>query len=79
MEYRIYEKIQKAFGESTLNNNKFKKALDSIKWDCTFFADVEYYFLIGKLTITTPSLNPFVEMDWKPCAFFSGENSYLEF
>ena len=79
MEYRIYEKLQRAFGASTLNNNKFKKALDSIKWDCTFFADGEYYFLIGKLTITTPSLNPFVGMDWRPSAYFSGEKACIEF
>ena len=66
----IFYKLKNAFECSTQNNNLFEKALKSIKWDKTFFADNEYYFIKGDMTITTPSLNPF-NMDWEVSAIFN--------
>ena len=65
MEYNIYESLNEAYGKSTLNNNLFKKAVESVKWESVFKADGEIYFQFGKLTLTVESLNPFKEA-WKP-------------
>ena len=66
----IFYKLKNAFECSTQNNNLFEKALKSIKWDNTFFADDEYYFIKCDLTFTTPSLDPF-NMDWEASAIFT--------
>jgi hypothetical protein len=77
MTLNLYYKIKEAYEISTHNTNYFKKALESIKWDNTFFADGEHYFIKADMTFTTPSLDPF-NMDWRPSALFE-DGSFLEF
>lgn len=71
-ELEIFETLKEAFDTSTLNNNRFLEVLNSIKWDAQFTADCEFYFCLGSLTFTTPSLNPFeVTKDWEVCGQFT--------
>lgn len=65
MEYKLYEILNEAYGASTQNNNLFKKAIDSVKWEDTFEADGETYFCKGDLILTVTSLDPF-KQTWKP-------------
>lgn len=68
----IFNILEEAYGRSTQNNNAFARALSKIKWDYTFYADGEHYFVLDNLTFTTPSLDPFSpDMEWKPSATFS--------
>lgn len=74
----IFETLKSAFGLSTHNNNRFKKAIESIKWDNHYKADDEHYYEVGDMTFITPSLNPFECDAWrKPAAFIN--HSYIEF
>lgn len=73
----IYYALKNSYEESTLNSNFFAKRLDRIKWDSTFEADGEYYFILDDMTFTTPSLDPF-NMPWKPSAIFR-DGCVLEF
>ena len=66
----IFEKLKNAYECSTHKANYFKQALESVKWDHTFFADEEYYFIKGDLTFTTPSLDPF-STEWAPSGMFT--------
>lgn len=79
MEFKIFETIKEAFETSTHNDNRFLKALKSVRWEAEFTADGEFYFCLGALTFTTPSLNPFeVTKDWAACAMFAdGSTIYL--
>lgn len=77
MEYRLYEEIKNAYEASTASTNFFKQMIESVKWDSTFYADGEFYFVKNGLTITTPSLDPF-NMSWKPAALFA-DGSLLSF
>ena len=61
----IIETLNTAYGASTQADNKFERAIKSIKWDETFEADGEKYFVLGNLTLTVEDLNPFAE-NWKP-------------
>lgn len=61
----LFYKLKNAYEVSTRNYNSFKQALESVKWDETFYADNEYYFIKGGFTFTTTSLDPF-EVEWKP-------------
>lgn len=72
MEYRLYERIKEAFETSTMSYNRFAKVIRSIKWDNQFQADGEYYFTLGRLIFTTPSLDPFqIGRSWRPEVTFS--------
>ena len=74
----LINKITNAFNNSTLNNNLFEKVLNSVKWDRTYFADNEYYFVIGGCIFTTPSLNPFkITKTWRP-SFLTSDGSLIE-
>lgn len=75
--FNIFSDIKEAYECSTISNNVFKRFVESIKWDSSFFADGEFYFVKGGFTFTTPSLDPF-DMDWKPSAMFS-DGSVIEF
>ena len=75
--FELFNKLKTAYEVSTHNHNSFKEVLDSIKWDNTFYADNEYYFIKGDLTLTTTSLNPF-EVEWTPEVLFS-DGSVLTF
>jgi len=44
-ELKLYETLKNAWDTTTRNTNRFGIALKSIKWDNTFFADGEYYFV----------------------------------
>ena len=69
--YSIYEAIKEAFETSTLRVNRFERVIRSIRWDNQFEADGEYYFNLGAMTFTTPSLNPFeITKDWRPSFIF---------
>jgi len=61
----LFATLKNAYEVSTHNDNRFAEILKSLKWDSTFYADGEYYFLKGEQTFTTPSLDPF-NMPWKP-------------
>lgn len=77
--YDIFTAIKEAYETSTHSFNRFEKKLNSIKWDSKFFADDEFYFVLGNMTITTPSLDPFkCSKAWGPAAMFS-DGSYIEF
>lgn len=65
----IIEALNTAYGTSTPSNNKFEKLINSIKWDKTFEADGEKYFVLGDLTFTIEDLNPFNE-NWKPTVMY---------
>lgn len=74
----IFETLKSAFGLSTHNNNRFKKAIEGVKWENHYEADDEHYYEIGDMTFITPSLNPFECDEWrKPAAFINHE--YIEF
>ena len=73
----LFYKLKNAYEVSTHNYNSFKQALESVNWDHKFYADNEYYFVKGNLTLTTTSLNPF-EVEWKPEALFA-DGSLLTF
>ena len=75
--FTLFENLKNAYEVSTPNHNSFKQALESVNWDHTFYADNEYYFIKGNLTLTTTSLNPF-EVEWSPEAIFS-DGSVLTF
>ena len=69
--FDTFLKLEEAYGRSTQNDNAFARALSQIKWDSTFYADGEHYFVRGDFTFTTPSLDPFgADMEWKPSAMF---------
>ena len=67
--FTLYETLKEAYETTTQNNNRFLSAISLVKWDDMFYADGEYYFLKGDLTITVEDTNPFKEQ-WKPTAFF---------
>ena len=77
MEYNLYEKLKEAYETTSAKFNNFKTAIDNIKWDQTFEADGEIYYILGKFTLTIENINPFKEQ-WKPTVFTS-DNSILEF
>lgn len=68
--FTLYENLKNAYEVSTHNHNSFKQAIESVNWDEKFFADNEYYFVKGDLTLTTTSLNPF-EVEWTPEVLFA--------
>nr|DAT81710.1 MAG TPA: hypothetical protein [Caudoviricetes sp.] len=70
MELKLLERLKEAYETSSRNFNNFKEAIESVKWEHKFKADGEYYFIIGKLTITVENLDPFEEK-WKPTAIFN--------
>lgn len=65
----IIETLNTAYGTTTPADNKFEKAINSIKWEKTFEADGEKYFVLGDLTLTVEDLNPFNE-NWKPTVMY---------
>ena len=73
--YDIYENLLEAYETSTMNANRFLKAINKIAWDQTFEADGEFYFLKDRFTLMTPSLDPF-HMEWRPSVLF-GDGSYI--
>lgn len=75
--FTLYENLKNAYEVSTHNHNSFKQAIKSVNWDEKFFADNEYYFVKGDLTLTTTSLNPF-EVEWTPEVLFA-DGSLLTF
>lgn len=70
MEFKMYEKLKEAWETTTQSCNRFKKAIEAIKWENTFQADGETYFIKGGLTLTVENLNPFKEQ-WHPEVMFS--------
>ena len=79
MTFDLFTNLKEAFNASTHNNNLFADLIGRIRWDDTFFADGEHYFVKGNMTFTTPSLNPFeITKNWMPSAIFS-DGSYIEF
>lgn len=68
----LKQKLEEAFGASTKSYNRFKEFVISLGWDCSFYADGEYYFVKDDITFTTPSLNPFEVMhSWDMCLMTS--------
>lgn len=65
----LFLKIKEAYETSTHNHNRFRELLNSVKWDNTFYAENEYYFLKDDMTFTTPSYDPF-NIKWKASAMW---------
>ena len=76
-ELKIYERLKEAYETTTSSHNRFLEAIKNIKWDNSFIADNEYYYILGGMIFTTQSLNPFNEK-WKPSIIFS-DSSSIEF
>lgn len=66
----LYYNIKEAYETSTHNCNRFSNLLNCINWDSSFYADEEFYFIKGDMTLTTPSLDPF-NMKWEATAIFN--------
>lgn len=64
-EFKIIERLQNAYNATTMSCNKFANELNKIRWDKTFKADGELYFIKDKLVLTVENTNPFQEQ-WKP-------------
>lgn len=75
--FELYNNLKTAYEVSTHSFNAFKQAIEAVKWDNTFFADNEHYFVKGDFTLTTTSLNPF-EVEYAPEALFA-DGSLLTF
>ena len=75
--FELFINLKNAYEVSTHNHNSFKQAIESVDWDDTFYADNEYYFIKGNMTLTTTSLNPF-KVEWPPEALFA-DGSLLTF
>lgn len=73
----LYFTLKEAYETTTMNCNRFKKAINKIKWDKIFEADGETYFVLGGLSLTVENINPF-KAQWKP-TIFTPDNSILEF
>lgn len=66
----LVEKLNNAYNNSTQPNNRFAKAIKSIKWDNVFEADGETYYCKGdNFTLTVENIDPFKQM-WKPSIMF---------
>ena len=75
----IFYNLKEVYEVSTRNCNAFEKALNSIAWENKFFADGEHHFMIGDMTFSPPSLDPFkISNDWEPSAMFD-DGSYVSF
>lgn len=78
-ELQLYNSLKHAWEVSTLSDNAFGRALDSVDWEETFYADGEHYFLKGGFIFTTPVLDPFGDRgDMSPSAVFS-DRSMMSF
>lgn len=66
----LFYELKNAYDVSTHNVNRFLQTIKSIKWEDTFFADDEYYFIKDNMTFITTSLNPF-EVERVPEAIFT--------
>ena len=75
-ELRLYEKLKEAYETTTKKYNRFKEVIESIKWDNTFSADGEQYYIKGDLTLTIENIDPFSEA-WKPTVWI--ESNYYSF
>lgn len=77
MEFTLFETLKEAYETSTLSLNRFKTAIDRIKWDTVFNADGETYYCKGGFSLTIENINPFKE-SWKPTCIFS-DGSMIQF
>ncbi len=77
MEFTLYEKLKEAYETSTHSNNRFKTAINSIRWDNIFNADGETCFCLKGFSLMVENLDPFNEA-WRPSVFFS-DGTFLEF
>ena len=55
-ELRLYEKLKEAYETTTKKYNRFKEVIESIKWDNTFSADGEQYYIKNNLTLTIENI-----------------------
>lgn len=71
---QLYELLKDAYESTTKNYNRFKKVIESTKWDNAFYADGEHYFIKDNFTLTIENIDPFKEA-WKPTVWI-GSNYY---
>ena len=76
-EIKLYEILKEGYETTSQKINRFKDAIDRIKWDQTFEADGEMYFIKNGFTLTIENINPFKE-NWKPTVYFS-DGSVIQF
>lgn len=69
---QLYELLKDAYESTTKNYNRFKKVIESTKWDNTFTADGEHYFIKDNLTLTIENTDPFKEA-WKPTVWIGSD------
>lgn len=75
-ELELYEKLKEAYETTTHSYNRFAETIEQIKWDDTFKADGEIYFVKEGFTLMVENLNPF-QQKWKPSVFFK-DGSFAE-
>ena len=71
------EKLKEAYETTTKKYNRFKEVIESIKWDNTFIADGEQYYIKNNLTLTIENIDPFSEA-WKPTVWIESNYSSFE-
>lgn len=73
---QVIDYITNAFEQSTRSRNLFADAIARVRWEQSFDADGErYYVHESGLVFTTPSLDPFeVTRDW-PAVFAMADGS----
>ena len=76
-EAKLYEILKQGYETTNQKINRFKDAIDRIKWDKNFEADGEIYFVKDGFTLTIENIDPFKEQ-WKPMAYFS-DGSVIQF
>ena len=76
-EIKLYEILKEGYETTSQKINRFKDAIDRIKWDQTFEADGEMYFIKNGFTLTIENIDPFKEQ-WKPTAYFA-DGSVIQF
>ena len=69
---QLYELLKDAYESTTKNYNRFKKVIESTKWDNTFSADGEHYFIKDNFTLTIENIDPFKEA-WKPTVWIGSD------
>ena len=76
-EIKLYEILKQGYEITNQKINRFKDAIDKIKWDQVFKADGEIYFVKDGFTLTIENIDPFKEQ-WKPTAYFT-DGSVIQF
>lgn len=75
----LYNFLRDAWDRSAPADNAFIRALESTRWDDTFYADGEHCFAKGDAVFTTPVLDPFVDRGGVSPSMVTDDSSILYF